>query len=221
MHPPNYSAWASMEALSSHEIACLCVGIDPPSRETPPSIPSEAETDTTQEEISSIYRQIKLILERATEEKALASTASGRIKPILAIEFLNSLATSSALENLFSGNEFLCSIQKVPTPSNAPSDAHEELLSKISQLECEIAQLKKRHGYGTPMLDAVFNVIDNLYVDKTSYPKQEAVFQFLNEHPPIDGTTWSENKMKAIWAVASHPSQATGGQKPRSRRAKG
>ena len=214
MHPPDFEAWASTEALSCHEVACLCVGIEPSALEKPPSIPEGIETDVTQEEVDSQYRRIKLVLERAAAEKRLETTFSGRINPAQAMQHLYAVAKAKGWSNWFSGCDFLSVIQRAQRTENAGTDSPEEILNKkIAELEAEITLLKIRQSYSTPMLEAVYRVIDEHYAGKSSYPKQHTAFSFLDEHPLSNGAKWSDKKKSAIWAVASHPSQEKGGLK--------
>lgn len=214
MISPDFQAWASVEALTPHEIACLSAGMEPTSTGKPPCLPSNIDLEATQEDVSSAYKRVHLILERAITEKKLALTTSGKISPATAVDYLLTTAKTSGWGGWLDGCEFIHAVQQVSSARNevdcTPGDQQAELIESLKE---EIATLKRRANYSTPMLETVYKVIDAFYADATTFPKQQTVFAFVEELPTENGEPWSTKKKEAIWAVASDPSQAKGGQK--------
>jgi len=92
------------------------------------------------------------------------------------------------------------------------------LTARVKELEEELVRCKAHDGYSTPMLEMVKMVIEKFYSFGGDFPKQETVKDFLRAQKTLpDGTGLSEARIQSIWAVASHPSQAKGGQKPRKK----
>ena len=212
---PDYSTWASMESLSFHEIACLCVGMKPTdlkgSKSSPPLVPEEFLSDIEQSEIDSEYEKIILLLLRAAEEEIIDLSKTGRLVPQVAINYLVQAAKMQKTDWI-DQCEFAIIVKSLRPKSNEV----DELKLRISELEDEVALYKARKTYTTPMLELVNEVIDQYYAGKkkAEYPKQTSIYFDLS-NKFIDGKLISQKRRNSIWDVVSHPSQWNGGNKPK------
>jgi hypothetical protein len=201
--------WASLEALSPHEIACLCLGVEPRKTKNDqpawPSIPEDLVGTCDQEEWDNDYRRVTRILTRAIEEGAVETTTTGRLKAHLAIAYLDKVAKHDPAVGWFAECEFA---KLVRNKQDSSDDNIKILQDKIAQLEDKIARCEARATYMTPMLTLVYKVIEQYYAAYSRYPKKDTVIDFLKQQQP----SLSAKKMDAIWAVACHPSQEKGGQ---------
>ena len=212
--PPDLSTWAVMESLSFHEIACLCIGMNPTySRDgkfSPPSVPHEfLDSVDEQNDYDQEYKKVYQLLLRAANDKVIISS-KGRMSPKVAIDYLaqrGKMQNSDWIERC----EFAGVVKSLRPNSNEVN----VLKARILELESEVARYRARTTYTTQMLDLVNEVIDLYYSEKkiTDYPGQKVVFHFLSSKK-INTQSLSQKKIESIWAVASHPSQSKGGNKP-------
>jgi len=220
---PDYTKWLSVEGLSPHEFACLYLGVEPPpipvgvasSSSTCPTMPTVVGDRLDQRDWEQDYERVHTVLSRAIEDRAFPTTPSGRIKLADGVRYLSSIAEVGGWSDQLSSVPF---IQRARgTVGNAES-REDALTARVNELEEELARCKAHDSYSTPMLEMVKMVIEKFYSAGGDFPKQETVKEFLREQKTLlDGTELSEAKIQSIWAVASHPSQAIGGQKPRKK----
>jgi hypothetical protein len=220
---PDYSKWLSVEAISPHEFACLGLGIEPtpiPAGADPrsahcPAMPEEIADDLDAADWKAAYERVYTVLSRAIEEGTFPTTPTGRIKLAGGVGHLTAVAEMCGWSEQLSPSPFIKKANALTGKGRSIEDA---LQARISELEDELARYKTLHAYSTPMLEMVKVVIDHFYASGDDYPKQEVVFEFLRERRQLsDGTMLSQAKIESIWAVASHPSQAKGGQKARKK----
>jgi hypothetical protein len=211
--PPDLPTWALMESLSFHEIACLCIGMNPTysksGKYSPPSIlikilySIDEQNDYNQE-----YKRVYQLLLRAASDKAIICS-KGRVSPKIAIEYL---AQRAKMQN----SDWIerCEFAGVVKSLRSNSNEVEDLKLRIAELESEIARYEARTKYSTPMLELVNEVIEQYYAGKniTNYPKQESLYEDLSVKI-IDGKPISKKRRTSIWDVVSHPSQWKGGNK--------
>lgn len=213
---PDLSSWASTEALSIHEIACLCIGIEPTPQKgdeyAPPTIPDEFHDrldQVDQIEFKREYLNTVRLIQRALETKVIDQTHLGRISPKDAIAYLEQ-AAKSRNDDWVGRCEFAQIVKSLqPIPNEV-----DELKLKISELENELARFHARTLYTTPMLDLANEMTNQYYAGKepAQYPKQVSMFAYLGGKN-IDGKPLSAKRMRSIWDVVSHPSQQAGGNK--------
>lgn len=222
---PDYTKWLSVEAMSPHEFACLCLGIEPTptpagaasSSSACPTMPAEIADDLDQREWELDYQRVYDVLSRAIEDGAFPTTPSGRIKPADGVRHLTTVAEAWGWTDQLSAVRFIQRAKASVGGGNAGS-RDDTLMARVNELEAELASCKACEAYSTPMLELVKTVIDKFYTSGRDYPKQEEVLDFLVEQKKLsDGTVLSKKRRDAIWAVASHPSQHRGGRKPLKR----
>ena len=207
-----------MESLSFHDIACLCVGMKPTIQKgrkfSPPLVPEEFLSDVEQSDIDMEYRKIAQLLLRAATEKVIDLSKAGRVAPKVAIAYLEQVAKSQNADWVDQ-----CEFASVVRSLQPKSKEVEDMKLKVLELECELARYRARATYTTPMLDLAYKVIDEFYAGKTDWPKFDNV-EFFLLNKLINGKKISGAKIRAIWAVASHPSQESGGPRSAKKRAK-
>lgn len=220
---PDYTKWLSVEAMSPQEFACLCLGVEPPpipagaasSSSACPTMPAQVADYLDQSDWEQDYQRVYAVLSRAIEDGAFPTTPSGRIKLADGVRHLTSVAEAWGWSDQLSTSPFIQRAKTLVGGGNAGA-REDVLMARVNELEEELARCKARDGYSTPMLEMVKMVIEEFYSSGGDFPKQETVKEFLRKQKTLpDGTELSEVRIQSIWAVASHPSQAKGGQKPR------
>lgn len=220
---PDITAWASVEAVTPHEVACLCLFVNPSAEPgdrfrkwgIPPSIPADVADTVDPTEWIQDYGRIYLLLARAIEEGEIKTTRTGKITPRAAVSYLLTITKRDGWDKWLNDMPYIAAVRTMEDSSKASStELFNVLRSRISGLESEVAKLRSRESYTTPLLDMAKAVIDEFYAPGASYPKKETVKNFLREKSLPVGMVWSDEKLNAVWAVVSHPSQAKGGQKP-------
>lgn len=218
---PDYLKWVSVETISPHEFACLFLGVEPTAEPdeitagSPPSMPDDRGDHLEPSDWEREYARVYGVLARAVSEKALPASVGGRFKLGDGLEYLTRVAEARGWSDHLSAAPFIrhASALTVDVVSR-----EESLLERVRQLEEELAKCKTRNGYSTPMLDLVNAVIDEFYSSGgTDYPKQPVLDDFVREQAARLGSKLSNTQIHSVWAVASHPSQHSGGRKPLKR----
>ena len=111
---PDYVSWASMETLSPHAIACLTLGVTPPSidppiagrRGSPPAVPIEAQTTLDLSDWQTDYERIYLPLRSGIDAGKIACQPNGEPSVTDAIQYLRNAAEANNWQNWLKDTEF-------------------------------------------------------------------------------------------------------------------
>lgn len=111
---PDYVSWASMETLSPHAIACLTLGVTPPSidppiagrRGCPPARPSDAQTTLDLSDWQTDYERVYLPLRSGIDAGVIVRRLNGEPSVTDAIRYLTSVAEANNWMEWLADTEF-------------------------------------------------------------------------------------------------------------------
>lgn len=225
---PDYVSWASMETLSPHAIACLTLGVTPPSREprnvgrkgSPPPLPSEAGVMIDSAEWQQDYERVFLPLRSGIDSGQLVcQTKNGEPTVTDAIQYLKHVAETNNWLGWLEDVEFYKVVSRQGSCAIAALELQiicleEEIREKSEALaKCQTAGLGTYTNTNLVWLRRAINELFDEYPERC--PTTDHVTKWIVDESARENQPVSRTSAKRIAVILTPDERKTGGRRPR------